>query len=74
MKIIRMIKTMAGPDGTFTAGMVRKVDDAEAAALVDIRVAELVADIAAGPLESAALEPATEKAVQPKAARKTVKK
>lgn len=73
MKIIRMIKTMAGPDGTFTAGMVRKVDDAEAAALVDIRVAELVADIAAGPLESAALEPATEKAV-PKAARKTVKK
>lgn len=34
MKIIRMIKTMAGPTGLFTSGMVRTVEDTTAAMLI----------------------------------------
>lgn len=82
MKIIRMIKTMSGPNGTFPPGMVRTVDDATAAMLIGAEAAVLspgvvqpAADASAGELaepEAAAVEAAPEVAVT--APRKKVKK
>lgn len=45
MKLIRMTKTLAGPDGVFTVGSQRTVSDAEAAALKEARAADIIADI-----------------------------
>ncbi len=49
MKIIRMLKTSAGPKGVFPKGQVRTVDDLTAAILIDSDAAELVATIAEPP-------------------------
>lgn len=83
MKIIRMIKTMSGPSGTFTPGMVRTVDDTTAAMLIGAEAAVLApgvkqpaADASAGELtesEAAALESAPETATTT-GPRKRVKK
>lgn len=86
MKIIRMLKTMAGPSGVFPAGQVRSVDDVTAAMLIGSEVAELVGRVqpAADPptalvseaeateAETAAVEAAPEAAVT--GPRKKVKK
>lgn len=42
MKIIRMTKTMSGPQGTFPVGLVRTVDDVTAAMLIGAEAAKLV--------------------------------
>lgn len=68
MKIIRMLKTMAGPYGVFPMGQVRTVDDDVAAMAIGAGAAELVAVIAEPPaMETAAVEPAPETAVARKA-------
>lgn len=64
MKIIRMIKTMAGPAGVFTSGQMYTVDDTTAEQAVDAHAAEVVATIAETPSqETAAVAPAPEAAV-----------
>lgn len=60
MKIIRMIKTMSGPSGTFPVGQVRTVDDVTAAMLIGAEAAKLVKSIAPAPDDDGALaEPET---------------
>lgn len=49
MKIIRMTKTMSGPQGTFPVGQVRTVDDVTAAMLIGAEAAKLVQNIAPDP-------------------------
>lgn len=67
MKIIRMLKTMAGPYGIYPAGQVRTVEDVTAAMLIGAEAAELVANIVQPVImETAALEPAPETSVEPK--------
>lgn len=77
MKIIRMIKTMSGPQGTFPVGQVRTVDDLTAAMLIGAEAAELIAAVGepAEPAEAetAAVDPVVETADAPvKARRKKV--
>lgn len=83
MKIIRMIKTMSGPSGTFSPGMVRTVDDTTAAMLIGAEAAILapgvaqpaadaVTDLEAVEEETAAVESMPETAVA--GPRKKVKK
>lgn len=47
MKVIRMIKTMSGPAGTYPTGMQRTVDDVTAAMLIGAEAATLVQNIVA---------------------------
>jgi len=58
--------TMAGPTGTFLAGQVADLPDAEARALLAAGYARPieVAAATAGPVESAMLDPAEEKAIE----------
>lgn len=72
MKLIRMTKTLAGPEGVFTAGSQRTVSDEEAATLKAARAANIIADITEeteGEIltpdkETAAVAGAPERAVQ----------
>lgn len=82
MKIIRMTKTMSGPSGTFTPGMMRTVDDTTAAMLIGAEAAVLApgvkqpaADGSTGSptAEAAAMDPAPETATTT-GPRKKVKK
>ncbi|HMR01760.1 MAG TPA: hypothetical protein PKA43_00150 [Candidatus Competibacter phosphatis] len=84
MKIIRMVRTMAGPHGVFPAGQVRTVADEVADPLIAAKAAVLIRALAPpGPpqppadggrgQETAAVAPAPEAAV-PSAPRKKVKK
>lgn len=73
MQIVRMIKTMAGPDGVFPVGQVRTVDDAAAEMLIGAGAAELIAVITPTPPESAAVDPVVETAVQPKAKKRAAR-
>lgn len=83
MKLIRFTKTMAGPQGVYTALSQRTVSDELAQTLVDAGAAEVIAqvsdkveaEILTPDKESAAVESAPEKAVQRKPApKKTSKK
>jgi len=75
MKLIRMLKTMAGPKGTYVAGSTTTVGEREAAALVGANAAEIVADITLRPPETTAIDGAPERTVQRKSApRKRAKK
>lgn len=80
MKIIRMIKTMSGPSGTFPVGQVRTVDDVTAAMLIGAEAAKLVQNIAPAPdaesseivadAETATVDPVVETADAPVKARR----
>ena len=59
MKIIRMTKTMSGPQGTFPVGQVRTVDDVTAAMLIGAEAAKLVRNIAPAPDADASTGSAT---------------
>jgi hypothetical protein len=72
MKLIRITKMMAGPDGVRHPGQTLTVDNDSAAMLVDAGAAEVIADIQAADvltpdIETAAVDPVVETAVQPKA-------
>lgn len=75
MKLIRMLKTMSGPNGTRSPGLKPfTVSDEEAAQLVAAQAAEIIADISATDIddvltpdiETATAEPDVEQAVTPK--------
>lgn len=70
MKLIRMTKTMAGPEGTFGAGKLRTVDDATATMLIEAEAAEVIALIAPATIETASVDPVIETAARPKATKK----
>lgn len=77
MKLIRMTKTLAGPNGVRQPGMKPfPVSDEEAAALVAAEAAEIIAEIndaetaVNDDIETATAEPAAEQAVQPKPKRR----
>jgi hypothetical protein len=82
MKLIRMTKTMAGPDGVRVPGMKPfTVSDAEADGLVAAGAAEIIATISeqltaavlTPDLETAVAEPARETAVVAKPRKKAAK-
>ncbi|MEZ4714298.1 MAG: hypothetical protein R3A44_44370 [Caldilineaceae bacterium] len=70
MKLIRMLKTMAGPDGVWHPGMKPfTVDDETAEMLVNAEAAEIVATITPA-VEAATVDPVTETADAPQATAK----
>lgn len=70
MKLVRMIKTMAGPNGVRTAGDVLSMSDQEALILLDARVIEVVADIRPPAPESTATTGAPETTARAKPTRR----
>lgn len=76
--MIRFTKTMAGPNGVYTALSTRTVSDELAKTLVDAGAAEIIGvvtevdedEVLTPDKESAAVEGAPEKAVQKKPAKK----
>lgn len=76
MKIVHMLKTMAGPDGVTPVGKTMTVDEVTAAQLVEAEAAEVIATVAAPvsqeTVETAAVDPVVETATRPKAKKKAV--